>query len=210
MADATVLVLAAGAALWVLVEVVFALRGLPAVPRYMYEAGGVMCVLAGVFVGRVIRDLPGYLRRVAPPELGPRIIGLLGSWGAVLVLALFVGGLVPWAHTAYRSEKVDLRHERDRTKLVGQLRVVVDRLGSASRITGCGQPNIPIEYQSIFAWYSGVKVGILYVSPTYLRTHPHPLLNIYPIRGGWKVFPSHLANATQRAACAGMRFTYRS
>jgi hypothetical protein len=214
MADATVLVLAAGAALWVVIEAVFALRGLPAVPRYMYEAVAVMCVLAGVLVGRVIHDLPPYLaglaRRVSPRPIGTRLAGRLGGWGAVIAVAVFVAWMLPWAHTAYRSERVDLSHERARTVLIGQLRTVVDKLGPASKITGCGQPNIPIEYQSIFAWYSGIKIGELYVSPTYLKTHPHPLVNIYPIPGGWRVFPSHVATAAERVSCRGLRLTDRS
>jgi hypothetical protein len=209
-----VLVLACGAALWIVAEIAFALRGLPAVPRYMYEAAAVMCVLAGVFVGRVIRDLPGYvgrvLQRLSPRPLGAQLAGQLGGWAAAIVVALAAAGTLPWAHTAYRSERVDLTHERDRTKLIGQLRTVVDRLGSASRITGCGQPNIPIGYQSVFAWYSGIKVGVLYVNPAYLKQHPHPLLNVYPIRGGWRVFPSHVTTAAEGAACRGMRFTLRS
>ncbi len=214
MADATVLVLAAGAALWVLVEIVFALRGLPAVPRYMYEAGAVMCVIAGVFVGRVIRDLPPYLARAAerlsPSAIGPKLASRLGAWGAVIVLAILVGSILPSAHTAYRTEKVDLTHERARTVLVGQLRTVTDKMGSADRILACGQPNIPIEYQSIFAWYTGIKVGVLYVSPTYLKKHPHPLVNVYPISGGWKVFPSHVSTSAERLSCRGLAFVYRS
>ena len=214
MADATVLVLGAGAALWVLVEIAFALHGFPAVPRYVYEAAAVMCVLAGVFVGRVIRDLPPYLARLAPRfsprPIGARLAGRLGSWGAVIVIAVLVGSMLPWAHTAYRSERVDLTHERARTVRIGQLRTVVDKIGPASRILACGQPNIPIEYQSIFAWYTGIKVGVLYVSPTYLTSHPHPLVNIYPIAHGWRVFPSHVVTAASRVNCRGLRLTYRS
>jgi hypothetical protein len=50
---------------------------------------------------------------------------------------------------------------------------------------------------------------VLYVSPGYLKAHPHPLVNIYPIAGpGWKVFPSHVdpAHAT---ACKSMVLVYR-
>jgi hypothetical protein len=126
------------------------------------------------------------------------------------VVALVAAGALPFAHTAYRNERADLTHERARTKEIGQLRTVVNRLGSASRITACGQPNIPIGYQSVFAWYSLIKVGVLYVNPAYLKQHPHPLLNIYPINGGWRVFPSHVTTAAERAACRGMRFTVHS
>ena len=112
------------------------------------------------------------------------------------------------AHRQYRLERSDLTHERARTVLIGRLSGVVRRLG-ASRILACGQPNIPIEYQSIFAWYMDIKVGELYVSQTYLRRHPHPLVNIYPIAGpGWKVFPSHVS-AASAARCSGLRLVYR-
>ena len=79
---------------------------------------------------------------------------------------------------------------------------------SQSNIFACGQPKIPIGYQSVFAWYAGIKTGVLYVSPGYLKAHPHPLVNIYPIAGGWKVFPSHV-DAAHAAACHRMRFVLR-
>jgi hypothetical protein len=84
---------------------------------------------------------------------------------------------------------------------------VVKTLG-ASNMFACGQPNVPIEYQSIFAWYAGVKVGVLYVSRPYIAKHPHPLVNIYPTAGaGWKVFPS-LVDPAHAAACKKMALVY--
>jgi hypothetical protein len=54
-----------------------------------------------------------------------------------------------------------------------------------------------------------VKIGLLYVSQTYERLHPHPLVNMYPIAGpGWKVFPSHLLPGSA-ARCSGLTLTYR-
>jgi hypothetical protein len=105
-------------------------------------------------------------------------------------------------------ERRDLTHERDRAREIGRLQTVVTRLGVAN-IFACGQPNIPIGYQSVFAWYAGVKVGELYVSPGFLKAHPHPLVNIYPTTNGWKVFPSHV-DAAHAAACHRMRHTFRS
>ena len=40
-----VLLVAAGALLWVLIEVAFALHGFPAVPRYLFEPGAIVAVL---------------------------------------------------------------------------------------------------------------------------------------------------------------------
>ena len=41
-----ILVVAGGVLLWVLIEMAFALHGFPAVPRYMFEAGAVVGILA--------------------------------------------------------------------------------------------------------------------------------------------------------------------
>jgi hypothetical protein len=208
----TILLVTAGALLWVLIEIAFALHGFPAVPRYMFEAGAVVAVLAGVFVGWVILEVPPLLRRAVDgvPRMTASRATQLSGWGAALVVLVVAGSLAPAAAKQLRLERRDLTHERARTREIGRLAVVVQRLGGSSRILACGQPNIPIGYQSILAWYMNVKVGILYVSPPYQRLHPHPLVNMYPIDNGWKVFPSHLANAAQVARCGHLRLTYRS
>ena len=210
-----ILVLAAGVVLWVLVEIAFALHGFPAVPRYMFEAGAVVGILAAVFIGRIVHELPGLLsalgQRIASGVGGRPIPGSLatfvGTWGTVLAVVLISGTMLPAAHRQERLERTDLRGERARTVLIGHLRGVVTTLG-VSNMFACGQPNIPIGYQSVFAWYAGIKTGVLYVSPGYLKAHPHPLVNIYPIAGaGWKVFPSHVDPAHQ-AACSKMNLIY--
>ena len=207
-----ILVLAAGALLWLVIEIAFALKGYPAVPRYMFEAGAVVGILAAVFVGRIVHELPGLtsrlVHRIAGARTSTRLATEVGTWATVLAVVLVAGSMFGAAHRQIRLERQDLRHERARTALIGRLSRVVSILG-AKNIFACGQPNIPIEYQSIFAWYAGVKTGVLYVSPGYLRAHPHPLVNIYPIAGpGWKVFPSHVDPA-HAAACKPMVLVYR-
>jgi hypothetical protein len=202
-----ILVLAAGALLWLVIEVAFALKGFPAVPRYLFEAGAVVAILAGVFVGRVVHELPGLLsrlvERIAGARTSARLATRLGAWGTLIAVVVIAGSMLGAAHRQIRLERQDLRHERGRTVLIGRLSGVLNTLG-AKNIFACGQPNIPIEYQSVFAWYAGVKTGVLYVSPGYLKAHPHPLVNIYPIAGGgWRVFPSHVDPA-HAAACKPM------
>ena len=141
------------------------------------------------------------------PRISPRLASLVGTWGTVLAVVVVSGSMLGAAHRQERLERSDLRSQRARTVLIGRLSGVVKTLG-ASNMFACGQPNIPIEYQSMFAWYAGVKTGVLYVSPGYLKVHPHPLVNIYPIAGaGWKVFPSHVDPAHQ-AACSKMVLIY--
>jgi hypothetical protein len=206
------LVLVGGGVLWVLIEVAFALHGFPAVPRYMFEAGAVVAILAGVFVGRVILDIPpllaSWLRRLDPVRLTARTATQLGGWGAALVVLAFAGSMVPTARTQYHLERTDLKHERARTTLINHLSGVVTILGT-SRILSCGQPNIPIEYQSMLAWYMGVKIGSLYVFRPDLVRHPHPLVNMYPTKHhGWKVFTSNV-DAAHAANCRGLNRVFR-
>jgi hypothetical protein len=211
----TILVVAGGALLWVLIEMAFALHGFPAVPRYMFEAGAVVGILAAVFIGRIVHELPGLLSSLADRVAGgvggggvpARLATALGTWGTVLAVVIVSGSMLGAAHRQERLERTDLRAQRTRTVLIGRLSGVVKTLG-ASNMFACGQPNIPIEYQSVFAWYAGVKTGVLYVSRPYIAKHPHPLVNIYPIAGaGWKVFPS-LVDPAHAAACKRMVLVY--
>jgi hypothetical protein len=201
--DRTVLLLAGGAVLWVLVEAGFALHGWPAVPRYLFEPVGVMCVLAGVAIGRVILELPPLIAGIRP-HISPHLAG----WATGLLVLVFAGTMVPAARSRLRIEQKDLRHERARAKEINRLSTVVQRLGT-SRILACGQPNMPIGYQSVLAWYMGVKIGELYVDPKHLKLHPHPLVNFFPLHNGWRVIPSHL-DAASAARCHGLRLTLRS
>jgi len=61
--DRTTLVLAGGVVAWVALEIGFSLHGWPGLQRYMFAAGGVTVVIAGVLVGRLLADplprLPG-------------------------------------------------------------------------------------------------------------------------------------------------------
>ena len=200
-----VLILAAGALVWVLVEVAFVLHGWPGVPRYLFEPVAIACVLAGIAVGRVILDLPPLLARAAP-RVSPNVIG----WATGILVLLFLATWAPGARTRLRIEKADLVHERARAREFGRLSTVINRLGGMSRITACGTPNIPIGYQSVFAWYGDVRIGALYVNPNVLALHPHPIVTFHPLHNGWRVIPSHLTTATQQAHCRGLRLTYRS
>jgi hypothetical protein len=208
----TILVLAVGTLAWLVIEIAFSLHGFAAVPRYLFEPGAIAALLGGVFIGWLILGFPGLLsalaRRLDASRTSSRLATQIGTWGTVVALVVIAGSMFGAAHRQYRLERADLTHERVRTVLIGRLSGVVARLG-ASRILACGQPNIPIEYQSALAWYMDVKVGELYVSFSKLKLHPHPLVNIYPIAGpGWKVFPSHVSAAAV-ARCSGLTLIYR-
>jgi hypothetical protein len=199
--DRPVLLLIGFCLVWVVIEAAFALHGWPAVPRYMYEAGAGVCVLAGLFVGRVILDAGSILKWLRLPS-GPRA----AAWSAVAVLVVFAVSAAPAAHSRLDFERVDLAQQRQRTKEIAILASVVDRLGGA-RILACGQPNIGIGWQSILAWDLGTNTGSLYFSAKYEREHKHPIVNVYPHSYGWQFFPSDWTNATQAARCKGLTYS---
>ena len=144
--DRVVLTLAAGVVLWVLTEIAFALHGFPALPRYMFEAGGVIAVLAGVGVGWALRDLPK-LRRGLP------------GWAGVPVVVLLIVSLAPAAVARLRVERTDLRHERGRSNEIGLLQTTITTLGGYTRIRECGEPVTVVEYASALAWLTRLDVG---------------------------------------------------
>ncbi len=210
--DRGVLLLAGGVLLWVVVEMAFALHGWPAVPRYLYEAAGGVCVLAGVFAGRVILDAPAVLAWVRdrlPARVRGRELSWLGSptaagVAAAGVLAVFAVAAVPAIHRRYSEERTDLRGQRARTHEILLLQRVVARLGT-NRIRACGHPDIGIAFQSILAWDMGTNTGWLYFSRKHEREHPHPIVNFYPHSYGWQVVPGNTAPA-MRAACQGLSY----
>jgi hypothetical protein len=208
--DRAVLMLAGGVALWVVVEAAFALHGWPAVPRYMYEAAGGVCVLAGVFAGRVILDAPAVLRWVGQRIDQPRLSWLsspvtagLASGFVLLVFALSLHGA---ARNRLIYERTDLSDQRARTHEILLLNQVVQRLGGP-KIRGCGKPNIGIAFQSVLAWDLGTNTGILYFSAKHQREHPQSVVNMYPHSYGWQVFPSYANLSAHPADCSGLTYS---
>jgi hypothetical protein len=202
-----VLMLAGGALAWLVIEIAFVVHGWPGVPRYLFEPAAVVGVLAGIFVGRVILDVPGLIARRLSPSIKPNLAARLGAWGTVLVLAVLVGAMFPAARTALRAERLDLKRERARAMEINRLSTVVRLLGG-QRILACAKPNIPYEYQSVLGWYLGYKIGALYVAPG-PKAQLQPYVNMYPISRGWKVFPSHLS-ASAPAFCQSLHLVFRS
>jgi hypothetical protein len=180
-ADRVTLVLAGGVVGWVIVEIAFALHGWPGLARYMFEAAGVMVVLAGVFVGRVLAD---------PPRLG----GLAGT-GALAVgaaaVALLVIGLLPPALSAARTEHKDLRVQRARTVELGKLNAVIGQLGGATRLRACGEPLTRLEYQTALAYTLGVNVSKIGFKYGQAIAHGNPIVMFTPTSGGWLVQADH-------------------
>jgi hypothetical protein len=191
----TVLVLAVGVLTWLLIEIAFAFHGFPALPRYMFEPGAIVGVLAAVGVGWVLVELP---------ELSPR----LPSWAGAGVLAALAISLVPGAVARVRAEHTDLGHERGRTNEIGLLTTTIDAVGGDQRIRACGEPVTVVEYASALAWLTHLDVGFVGYLPSIEMRHRYPIVLMLPVSpGGWAVRPWHTRHR-QRAQCAGLHASY--
>jgi len=195
-----VLALGVGVVAWLIVEIAFAYHGWPALPRYMFEAAGVVAVLAGVAVGWLLGDLP-------------RIIRGAPAWAGAVVAAILVVAMLPGAVSRARTEHQDLRHERARTHQIATLQSATLRLGGAAHILRCGQPVTDVGYVSSLAWLYHEDVGSIGglqqgVEKAELRNPAIPKVLFKPISsGGWNVEPWH-TRANQVARCAGLHATY--
>jgi len=174
----TILALAGACVAWVVVEIAFALHGWPALPRYMYEAGAAMVIIAAVGIGTLL----------AAPPVTTRALQVAG-----IVLAIAVtGSLVPSAISRERIEHKDLRVQRARTKEINRLAGVVSRLGGPARLRSCGEPLTRLlEYQTIVAWT--LRVNVSAVGYKYARAirRGDPVVLFSPGPHGWRVQALH-------------------
>ncbi len=177
--DRVTLVLAGGVVVWVIVEIAFALHGWPGLARYMFEAAGVVVVLAGIAVGWLLADRP--LWRGVPLWVGPLAVGVL------------VVSLVPAAISHARAEHSDLAEQHRRTAEINDLTTVIDQLGGVARLRACGEPLTRLQYQTMLAYtlHDNVsRVGFKY-SEAIAHGNPIVLFTPFPTGVGWLVQAMH-------------------
>jgi len=186
--DRVTLALAGAVVVWMIVEVAMVLHGWPGVPRYMFEPAGLLAVIAGIGLGRVL---------VAPPRLKAPI-GL----GATLLVVAAVISVVPTGLADARGEHKDLDQQRLRTRTLNLLTSEIDGYGGPARFRPCGEPLTRLQYQSSVAWALGrnvANVGFKY-GPAIASTRPIVLITPYPQAGsGWQITTLHQRLASCRA-----------
>ncbi len=187
----TVLLLGLSAVTWVVVEIVLVLRGLPGVPRYLFEPAAIETVLAGTALGwmliEVSRAKAGRVLRTA----------------AAVLSVLLVGTMVPAAIARMRDEHKDLFHERQRTTVINRLAATINELGGYKHVRACGHPVTNVEYVSVLAWYTKLNVGKVGYLPKRELKKPYPIVLFIPLPNGWEAQPYHQKGAL-RAQCAAL------
>jgi hypothetical protein len=193
--DRLVLALAGIAVAWVVVEIAFALHGWPALPRYMFEAGGLVAVLAGVAVGWALTELP-------------KLRGGLPRWAGLPVVAALIAVCVPGAVARLRTERTDLKHERHRATQIALLGKATAALGGWLHIRHCAKPTANVEWVSSLAWWMHADVGVLGHLPN-IEVKGHQAIVLFtPVsQGGWKIQPYHLHHH-RFAVCSLLQSTY--
>jgi hypothetical protein len=175
--DLLTLALAAGAVLWVIVEIAFALHGWPALPRYMFEAAAAVAVVAAVAVGRLLRD--------------PLRVSELAGWGGVALVVVICASLVPFGVSQVRTEHKDLRAQRARTDEINRLAHVFAAAGGAAPIRRCGEPLTQLEYQTVVAWTLNVNVARVGWKYAPAIRSGRPIVLIIPTSRGWRLRAVH-------------------
>ncbi len=183
----TILVLTAATLVWVVIEIAFALHGWPGLVRYMFEAGAVVIVLAGVAVGWLLTSAARW--PALPAWLGP-----------ALVVAL-VASLVPAVISHARDEHADLQHQRKRTAEIAALTPAINRLGGAARLNACGEPLTRLEYQTMLAYTLAINVNKIGFKFTQAVAHGNPIVLFTPAATGvgWTVRAIHQTSASCRS-----------
>jgi len=175
--DRTLIALAAGVVVWVVIEIAFALHGWPGLARYMFEASAVLVVIAAVGVGRLLSDPPSLSRSA--------------GWAGIALVVVIFASLAPSALSRERTEHKDLLVQQKRTDEIGRLATTVSALGGAARLRPCGEPLTRLEYQTILAWQLRVnvsKVGFKYSQAIH---RGDPIVLFTPDSHGWKVQALH-------------------
>jgi hypothetical protein len=200
-----VVALGVAVVVWAIVEIAFAFHGWPALPRYMFEAAGMVAILAGVAIGSLMAE-------------GPRIRDAMGAgwvarYSGAVVAAVLVVAMIPGAIHRLRAEHLDLTQQHARTHEIALLQGVTNALGGTHHILDCGQPVTDVEYASTVAWIYRIDVGSVggfqqHVEGAELANPaiPKVLFEVQP-GGGWKVVAWH-TQPSQVASCRGLNALY--
>jgi hypothetical protein len=184
------LVLAGAAALWVAVEIAFALHGWSAVPRYLIEPAAIVAVLAGYAVGNAL---------ALTPRL-PVVVRL----AAAAAVAAFIVALIPAGGRRVRLTHSELTATSKSATRLDRLHAVIVRLGGPARLLACGHPVTLVGNQSTIAWELGLNVGVVGYKPGREIDSGRPIVIFKPRGRGWQVRPVHTL-ASARVSCAALR-----
>jgi hypothetical protein len=142
---------------------------------------------------RVSARIAGHGVAAGEPPGAPARIARHGSVAGALVVAALVATMVPAAVSAVRSQRSDLTQQHARTAEIEALPGVIDRLGGAGRLRGCGESLTRLQYQTALAYALGDNVSQVGFKYSRALTHGNPVLFITPFESGvgWQILAAH-------------------
>jgi hypothetical protein len=173
--ERTWLLLAGAALMWLATELLFAVRGLNASPRFMFEPAAVLIVIAGAAIGKALAFTPRHV---------------LVRWIAIAGVIALVVALAPHARSRLRLAHNGIVHGRTWARQLDRLHDVIKEVG-AKRILACGQPVSYLGYQPVLAWELGKNVKDIGYDPVAWTKQGNPIVLFEPHGAGWQVRPVH-------------------
>jgi hypothetical protein len=130
---------------------------------------------------------------------------IAGAFVGGLLVAGLVVAMVPATISAVRNERSDLTQQHARTAEIEALPGVIDRLGGARRLRGCGEPLTRLQYQTALAYALGDNVSQVGFKYSQALAHGNPALFITPFESGvgWQIQAAHQT----APACAALPTT---
>ena len=183
--DRTTLLVVAAAALWLVIEIVFAYHGWSAVSRYMIEPAAVMIAVAGGGIGWLLADM--------------RTSKVL-RWAGPLVAVGLIAWLAPDARSRVHLMRGLIEDSRHSAKQIDRLHKVIDDDGGPDAIKSCGQPVSLLGFQSTVAWFVDLNVGNVGFRPGKSIGRGDQIVLFKPHDNGWQVRPYNLP-ASVKAKC---------
>jgi hypothetical protein len=187
--DRVTLGLAGVGILWVVIEIGFAYHGWSAVSRYLIEPAGVMVVIAGGAVGRVLAD-----------SRGSRLL----RWAGPIAVGALIVTLAPAARTRAQETRIQVKRARSHAKQVERLHSVIARIGGPALVKSCGEPVSLLGFQSTLAWDIGLNVGNVGFRPGRSIDRGDPIVLFKPHELGWQVRTFNLPQPVP-AVCHALR-----
>jgi hypothetical protein len=188
--DRVTLTLAAAVVGWVAIEIVLALKGYSAVPRYLFEPAAVMVVLAASAAGLALGWVPA-----RAPWL---------RWLSVVALIVFAAALYPYLHQEAKTARDQVSQQKGFAKQLDRLSAVIAKVGGPGRILACGQPVTLVQFQSTVAWEVGLNVGNVGFRPGRSIHKGIPVVVLKPHDQGWQIRTYNIPGA-KAAACERLR-----
>jgi hypothetical protein len=175
-----VLLIIGACAVWLAVEMLFALHGFSAVARYMIEPADLMVVVGGYGIAHAL---------AGPWEGLSRRSGRWTMTVAAPLLALgLMAGLGYFLHVRQSRVRALVPAVRNYGKVKSHLSEAVARAGGPAAVLACGPPAAKNQYQTQMAWTMGLNGNqVMFNPPLLKRIHRRMVLFTQTPANGWVV-----------------------